>query len=91
MSRRTRNSQDAAYFAPSSTASSLGSTGSSSSATLSESDVVGANSSTVAVTATPNQPSPEFLALAAEQVPVVQVNRPRTSGLAAGAVTSSIT
>ena len=79
MSRSTRNSQDAAYFVPCSMASSHGSTGSSSPVPLSQSDVVGANSSTVAVTSAPDQPSPEFLAtvvqavkqaLAADQAPV---------------------
>ena len=100
MSRSTRNSQDAAYFAPCSTTSSHGSTGSSSPVPLSQSDVVGANSSTVAVTSALDQPSPEFLAtvvqavkqaLAADQAPVSQVTRPGTSGLAVCAVNSSAT
>ena len=68
MSRSTRNSQDAACFAPCSTASSPGSTGLSSPATSSQSDVVGANSSTVAVTATLEQPSPEFHATVMQAV-----------------------
>lgn len=85
MSRSTRNSQDAIYFAPCLTASSLGSTGSSLPATPSQSDVFGTNSSTSAVSATPAQPSTEFLAtvvqavkraLPADQAPVLQANRP---------------
>ena len=85
MSRSTRNSQDAIYFAPCLTASSLGSTGSSLPATSSQSDVVGTNSSTSAVSATPAQPPAEFLAtvvhavkraLPADQAPVLQANRP---------------
>jgi len=63
----TSNIQDAAYFVPCSTASSLGSTGLSSLVTLSKSDVVGVNSSTVAVSTIPEQPSPEFLAIVVQQ------------------------
>ena len=82
MSRSTRNSQDAIYFAPCLTASSLGS---SLPETSSQSDVVGMNRSTLAVSATPAQPSAEFLAtvvqavkrpLPADQAPVLQANRP---------------
>ena len=71
------------YFAPCSTASSLGSMGSSLPATLSQSDVVGVTSFTSAVSAIPDRPSPELLAtlvqaikqaLAAEQAPVLQAN-----------------
>ena len=85
MPRSTRKSQDAIYFAPCLTASSLGSTGSSLPATSSKSDVVGTNSSTSAVSATPAQSPAEFLstvahavnrALPADQAPVLQANRP---------------
>ena len=100
MSCSSCSSSDAVYFMPYSTASSLGLTGSSLLATFSQSAVVGANSSTSVASATPNQPSPEFLAtvvqavkqaLVAKQAPVLQANRPGTSGLADCAVTSSMT
>ena len=61
-------------------------------------EVVGANSFTVAVTSAPDQPSPEFLAtvvqavkqaLAADQAPVSQVNRPGTCGLAVCAASAT--
>lgn len=66
----------------------------------SQSDVAGANNSTSVVSATSNQPSPEFLAtkvqavkqaLTAEQVPVLQANCPGNSGLTDCAVNSSMT
>ena len=97
MSCSSCSSSDAVYFMPYSTASSLGLTGSSLLATFSQSAVVGANSLTSVASATPNQPSPEFLAtvvqavkqaLVAKQAPVLQANRPGTSGCA---VTSSMT
>ena len=81
------------------TASSLGLMGFSP-GQFSQSAVVGANSSTSVVSATPNQPSPEFLAtvvqavkqaLFAKQAPVLQANHPGSSGLAECAVNSSMT
>ena len=83
MPRSTRNSHDAIYFAPCLTGSSLP-------ATSSQSDVVGTNSSTSAVSANPAQPSAEFLAtvvqavkraLPVDQAPVLQAKHPWSSSL----------